>query len=266
MEETKKVTATSTAEVESKKPFKFQDFPYEFCLYINESLICRRNFAIPNFIEESMQTLEFKDCVDRVVELIQDDLKSKSRVYVWYHNVPEFPDWEPEVMTSPLVDEGTNVFKFVILYRGKEVISRAWDGRYYPKYVRKTVDLTNRQVKIFKKDETAYIYDKNVFFEENGDNLYGDLYMLKGMIMDKEDLVPKIQNLIIETCSSNGGYFDAIDNYQNVATYKGKDGKVRKYNLNIRKANSNYIKSWERAVAKKTQKYFSSFPYPLNSK
>jgi hypothetical protein len=202
-----------------RKPFKKDWGRFEFALFINDFLICKRSFPINGYVDGSMQTPEFKDEVDKITELIDEDLKSKSRVYTWYHNVPEYPEWEPEIMSDPLVDNGSFVFKFVVYDGGKEVVSKIWDGRYYPSYVRKGVDLTNRQVKIVK-DERTNIYDKDSFFASHGNQLSGDLYVLKAMISDKENLVPIIQKCIYEVCSSFDGYYEKSSDYHTVVEYK----------------------------------------------
>lgn len=214
----KEIDVTSQNDGE-KKPFKKDWGRFEFALFINESLICKRSFQINGYVDGSMQTQEFKNEVDKITDLINEDLKSKSRVYTWYHNTPETPEWEPEIMLDPLVDEGAFVFKFVVYDNGKEVISKIWDGRYYPSYVRKNVDLTNRQIKIVKDDHTK-IYDKEAFFASHGSQLSGDLYVLRAMISDKENLVPIIQKCIYEVCSSFDGFYEKSSDYHTVVEYK----------------------------------------------
>lgn len=224
LEELKNVdVSTETEETQvnegDKKTFKKDWNRFEFALFINDFLICKRSFPINGYVDKSMQTQEFKNEVDKIVELIDGDLKSKSRVYTWYHNVPETPEWEPEIMTDPLIKEGEFVLRFVIYDGGEEVISRQWDARYYPSYVRKNIDLTNRQVKI-TKDDKMNIYDKEKFFADHGAQLSGDLYVLKCMISDKENLVPMIQKCIYEVCSSFDGYYENVSDYHTVVDFK----------------------------------------------
>ena len=215
-----------------KKPFKREKGRFEFALFINDFLVCKRNFHINGYIDKSMQTSEFKNEVDKMVELIDNDLKSKSRVYMHYHlpvfdtvgGKVEYTEWEPEIMTEPLSEEGLSVLKFTIYDNGEEVLSKTWDARYYPMYVRKNIDLTNRQVKIIK-GENSTIYDKEKFFESHGNQLSGDLYILKQMIYDKEDLVPIIQKMVYEVCSSFDGYYEKISDYHTVEEYNNCDIK-----------------------------------------
>lgn len=219
----------NTSENGDKKSFKREKNRFEFALFANDSLICKRNFPINGYVDKALQSLEFKDELDRMIEIIKADLNSKARIYTWYH-IPEFkyahgtelyPEWEPEVMTEPLAEEWSTTFKFVILDNDKEVVSRIWDGRYLPLYVRKNVDLTNRQVKITKGEQT-YIYDKERFFSGNN-AVSGELYVLKHMISDKADLIPMIQKMIYEVCSSFDGYFEKKSDYNFVETYNNRD-------------------------------------------
>ena len=232
LKENAEVNTEGTFDGDEKKSQKREKGRFEFALFINDFLICKRNFPINGYVEKSMHTPEFKNEVDKIVELIDNDLKSKSRVYTHYHlpvfetvdGVLECPDWEPEIMTEPLAEEGTSVFKFVVYDNGIEVLSKIWDGRYYPMYVRKNVDLTNRQVKILK-GERVNIYDKDRFFDAYGAQLSGDLYILKQMIADKEDLIPMIQKMIYEVCSSFDGYYEKISDYHAIEEYNNCDIK-----------------------------------------
>jgi hypothetical protein len=70
----------------------YKEERFEFTLFVNDNIICKRNFRIFNFIEGSMNTLEFKEKVDEIVKLIDDDLKSKSRVFTWYYFNPNEPE------------------------------------------------------------------------------------------------------------------------------------------------------------------------------
>ena len=223
---------------------------YEFALFINDFVVCKRTFPINGYVDGSMQTENFKDEVDKIVEIINDDLTAKSRVYTWYHNWPEYPDWEPEMFTEPLVDEGQFVLTFGVYENGREVVAKQWDARFYPSYVRKNVDLTNRIVKI-TKDEQTRVYDKESFFENFGGQLHGDLYVLKCMIADKENLVPIIQKCIYEVCSSFDGYYEKSSDYKSVLEFKNnvvkrdEDGKPIYVQKTHKDANGNEYKVYD---------------------
>ena len=150
--------------MEVKEQKEYREERFEFALYVNENIICKRNFRINNFIEDSMNSLEFKHTVDEIINMIDDDLKSKSRVYTWYFFDEKNPD---EEFTSPLIEPWECTFKFVVLDNKREIISKIWDGRGYPKSVREKVDLTNKFVKFIGKDGKVYSYEKESYFEAN---------------------------------------------------------------------------------------------------
>jgi len=221
-------SSENTKQKVGDKKFTKQDWEgnrFEFALFINDFLICKRSFSINGYVDKSMQTQEFKNEVDKIVELIDEDLKSKSRIYTWYHATFENPEWEPEIFTEPLINEGEMVLTFVVYDDGKEVISKQWDARYYPSYVRKCIDLTNRQVKIMKDDRTT-IYDKEKFFADHGSQLSGDLYVLMHMLAGKENLVPLIQKCVCEVCSSYDGFYEKASDYHTVLDYKNTSIKL----------------------------------------
>lgn len=173
-----------------------------------------------------------------------------------------FPEWEPEVTSCQLQKENQVMLKFTVYDQGREVISRGWDATVYPSYVRKNIDLTNKLVRL-NKDKVTYTYDKDKFFAEN-ENVYGDLLMLKDMIMNREDLVPRILSLIRKACSTNSGYYDNINDYHTTDKYdscdgKGKPhyGKMYDYNFNILQQNRKYYSDWSKAVLEKTVAYVS---------
>ena len=72
--------------------------PYEFRLLIGDNIICQRYFRI-NFNPASLSSSELTDTVRRCAEMIDDDLKSKSRIYSWYmaplvfNNEEEMRSW-----------------------------------------------------------------------------------------------------------------------------------------------------------------------------
>ena len=76
------------------KEREYKEERFEFALYVNEFVICKRNFKIFNFIEGSMGSLDFKETLDDIVGIIDQDLKSKSNVYMWHYFNPNDPQAE----------------------------------------------------------------------------------------------------------------------------------------------------------------------------
>jgi len=55
----------------------------EFILYINKNIICQRYFNVKRFNKKSINSIEMCHCVTDVVDLINVDLKKKSKDYLW---------------------------------------------------------------------------------------------------------------------------------------------------------------------------------------
>lgn len=77
-----------------KKESKFVDnvaykSKFQFLIWVNDNVICQRYFKINGFNDESVYTEEFSNCMNGIVRSIQEDLESKSRVFMWYTNMSE---------------------------------------------------------------------------------------------------------------------------------------------------------------------------------
>ena len=166
----------------------YKEERFEFTLFVNDNIICKRNFRIFNFIEGSMNTLEFKEKVDEIIKLIDDDLKSKSRVFTWYYFNPNEPEMFDEFAGQPLAPWACT-FKLVISDNKRDVITRIWDGYAYPKAIREKVDLSNKSVKVTGKDGQTFVYDKESFFKVNEGRLSFEHEVLRSKITDKPDVL-----------------------------------------------------------------------------
>lgn len=265
-----------------KKDYKEERF--EFTIFVNDFIICSRNFRIFNYIENSMNTLEFKETVDNIVKMIDDDLKSKSRVYTWYNYDPNYQN-ENDEFNRPLIDPWKCTFKIVIYDNKKEVISRIWDGYAYPKQIRERVDLGNKYVKVYNESGEPFLYEKEAFFTANEGRLTFEQELLKAMIMDKQDVLLAITKAICKACSPSReelketGYFDIresskylskyttagvydttepiLDEDGDVISYK-KVGPSKRYEYNIKQSNKRLENSWAKALSAKTKKYFKN--------
>lgn len=270
-------------EVKDLKEVKeFKEERFEFALYVNNNVICKRNFKINNYIDESMQSLDFKQKVDEIVEMINDDLKSKSRVFTWYYG--DVADvWQeplPELL-EPLIEPWECTFKFVVSDNKKEVITKIWDGYGFPKSIREKVDIANKTVKITTKDGRIYSYDKDTYFEENKDRLTAEMYVLKAQILDKPDLLLAITKKICEVCSPREDSYKVTSDYILSDIYKDKEYEVieggvlkrdkngklvskkgqtngKKYFYSINMANRKLAADWGKLVAEKTKQYFAN--------
>jgi hypothetical protein len=249
MEEKEILTKEPTAiENNGSEQQSFKTERFFFTLYINDFIVCQRNFSINNFIENSMQTIEFKETVDKIVKMIDDDLKQKSRVYLWYNYNPDDPV-SVEEFNQPLIEPWSYTFRFEVSDRDKVMISKIWDGYGYPRAIRDRVDLSNKTVKITTKDGKTYSYDKESFFKQNEGRLSFDHQVLRSMIIDKADLIPQITRIIRDTCSSFEDENKTIASF--TTTYNVGDKKLP---LNIWKYNNKLENEWTRIVSKAAKK------------
>ena len=270
--------------MENKEFKDYREERFEFTIYVNDNIICKRNFKIFNFIEGSMNTLEFKETVDKIVNIIDNDLKSKSRVYTWYYFNPN-DIIEGDEFDSPLIDPWVCTFKIVISDNKKDVITKIWDGYAYPKAIREKVDLGNKNVKFLTKEGEVVTYDKETFFSMNKGRLSFENEVLRGMIMDKPDVLLQITKTICEACSvskdeiKENGFFDFKDNakylsqYTTIGEYRNTEavrdengdivsfkqvGKAKKYPYSLTLSNNRVESEWGKAVAEKTKKYLKT--------
>lgn len=245
----------------------YKEERFEFSLFVNDNLVCKRNFKINNYIEHSMETLNFKHAVDDIVAAIDNDLKSKSRVYTWLYGDVSGTMQEPlEEFVAPLIEPWECTFKFIVTDNKVPVIEKIWDGRYYPKAIRERVDIANKTVKITTRDGRVFTYDKNTFFEENKDRLSVEQYCLREMIIDKPDLLIYITKHICDVCSPREEGYKKLSDYTLTDTFgndditrkasKGEKLKNRKYNFTMNAINAKVNREWAKKTAAKTKQYF----------
>ena len=226
------------------KEQSYKEERFEFALYVNGNIICKRNFKINDFIEHSMESIEFKRKVDDIVKMIDDDLKSKSRVFTWFYFNPDEPEAFEEFAGKP-IEPWECTFTFEVTDNKKPVITKIWDGSVYPKPIRDKVDISNKTVKVASRDGKVYTYDKESFFKSNEGRLTFEQEVLKAMIMDKTDLLSQITKKICETCSVHNDAFSKIGDYT-LSEYYGKDanGNEVKYHFNIDAYNRKLERKW----------------------
>lgn len=242
----------SSNEENKRKEYEVERF--DFAVFVNDFIVCKRNFKINNFIEHSMDTLDFKEFIeDNIVRgIIDNDLKSKSRIYTWAYYDPLYDD--NGEFDEPLIEPWECTFKFVIYDGGREVFSTIWDGRYYPRYVRNMVDLSNKLVKFTnKRTGNTYVYDKEKYFTQNEGKLNFEMEVLKKMIWDKPNLLYNIAKCISDKCSTFDPNFRQYDKRQTVERYGDK-----KYNFNLQDLVKKEEYAWGKKYADKTKAYFKN--------
>lgn len=161
-----------------KKPIKVLDNTqykdrFQFVLSINEHIICQRYFKVNGFNPISLESEELKDALDDAVDMIKQDLVSKSRIYLWYtadrmikltgfknDGTPErwfnaIDDNEDPYLEKERPQDGEFVFRFTFLVDDKPLYIYEWDANVYPKYVRNSVDLTNSDAQYRDRDPST---------------------------------------------------------------------------------------------------------------
>ncbi len=111
--------------------------------------------------------------------------------------------------TNELTDDDRVTYKFAFYDNGREVCSTIWEG-VYPKYVRNSIDLSNKKGKLGENDDVS-----RLSFES---------YILYKMVEGKPDIVYKIIKEICFACSSQDSSW-----YTTHMTFSMPNGKVKKY-------------------------------------
>ena len=120
-----------------KKENKFVDnvaykSKFQFLIWINDNVICQRYFKINGFNEDSVYSAEFNDCMNGIVKSIQQDLESKSRIYMWYSDMSE-PMKSQGFMTEEELEKYGVDFLSILTNNDIKGIIEAPDGKKFKK-------------------------------------------------------------------------------------------------------------------------------------
>lgn len=253
---------------------------FEFKLTVNDNIICQRYFKINNFNENSLHSLELKDTIDLCVALIDNDLKSKSRVYTW-HTAPQIFNSEEEMNKWISNPSNANSIRF-----GESIFLRN-SSREYWWNGEKAIECSDtiNDGEFTSLDETPTMFKFS--FLDNGNEVYskvwsGEFYpkfvrngvdlsnkrgkfeddditklnfessLLNHMVNDKTDLVSVIIKEICDTCTVNTKKW-----YTTNETYgKGKDSVT--YDFSIENDWNKYVNNMAKFYKKKTDEYFKN--------
>lgn len=269
-----------------KKENKFIDnvaykSKFQFLIWINDNAICQRYFKINGFNDESIYTEEFIGCMNGIVESIQKDLESKSRVYMWYTNTEE-----PLKMTGFLSEEEIERYDedFIRIMLNSNIGGEitAPDGKVFNKtYVNVPQTIAEERpaedefifkfsfliddIPVFEKSWDGNVYPK---FVRNGvdlTNMYGNnsqrnetamnfaSMVIRYMQAGKNNLINEFIRRICDTLSNT-----FTEKYEYTKEFTIGDKKY-----DYLSAFESYKQSWKKAVSKKTREYFDSL-YPSN--
>jgi hypothetical protein len=121
---------------------KYENLPFEFYLRINgnERPIVGRNFGIRGYNSQALKSMDFKDCIDEIVGLIETQFKHKSEDYLYrYYNPYEIQNVDD--IDRRNVFENEDIFTFEIKVYGRTVGEKMFSGNWYPPKVRYDVDI-----------------------------------------------------------------------------------------------------------------------------
>lgn len=242
---------------ERKAPADYKE-PYEFRLLIGDSIICQRYFRINNFNQLSLNSVELTDTIRACAQMINEDLKSKSRIYTW-HIAPLVFNTEEEMRTwfSNPKNASTVRFYETIVIRDENSTEFAWDGEKIVECEKKVTDgtfsnaLTDKDVLSY--EFAFYVNDKKIastifdgvypyFIRRNIDlsNTRGkfegedisrlgfESYILNRLVYDRQDLIKKIVKELCYVCSVTDDSY-----YTQVETFVKPNGEKITYQLNI---------------------------------
>lgn len=119
---------------------KIEKTPYEFYLYINNNIVCQRYFQLKGYNEKVLRSIEIKELIDEVAEIVQKDLESKTRDYLYSHYNP-FEPQDPETIQRINIYENEDVFDVEVRIHDKIAAKKRFTGNVYPPKVRYSVNI-----------------------------------------------------------------------------------------------------------------------------
>lgn len=265
------MTETVQKESTSYAPKKEQ---FEFILTINGNIICQRYFRINGFKRQAYGSLDLLETIDNCVDMIHDDLKTKTDIYLFYTTPQVFND-KVEMYEWAERHKGEEFVRpiYVTLRDSEDVY--VWDGEeitYYEKnfnradyvadpekdqsYTLKFAFCDNGR-EVISKSWSADVYPRFIRANidiSNSKNKYKadgvfmpvERFVVDEFIESQTDLIPALVKELCSVCS-----YDDVTNYDTTVTYGDKT-----YDLNLHRANNRYFKSWENKCKKKTAEYF----------
>ena len=110
----------------------------EFLVKLNENIVVQRFFNVRNFNEEVRYSLEIKEGLDWVCEILQDQLWEKTHDYM--NENKELIINDPSVMNTSKTD-GPEWFNVSIKLGEQTICQKGFDAKPYPPKARYTVDI-----------------------------------------------------------------------------------------------------------------------------
>lgn len=105
---------------------KYEEKDFEFALMMNDRIIVKRNFDINGYNPKAINSMNYKEGIDHVINVIQEDLRHKSIMYM-LQNTDEFYN-NPKMESSDAKD----VIVFQLRHLGVLIGERIIDATIYP--------------------------------------------------------------------------------------------------------------------------------------
>lgn len=248
---------------------------FQFILWANDNIVCQRYFKVNGYNNESLKSLEFKETMDRIVGLIQKDLVSKSRVFMWYtreepikltgfaNNLDNVEDTDVVLLTHPQYEGSVQLSNGEIVNKThftypEELEDTYTDNEKLPEY-----EVTFKfQMLVDEKPVYESIWDGTVYPKyvrngvdlSNSDSSYRDrepsslhfsFAIIRHMTYGKIDL---IYHIIRQICDVMSYRFEESDRYTKRVTYGDKRYLLSTYN-------KDYVDVARKATMDKTRMY-----------
>lgn len=129
---------------------KIEKQRFEFLLLINGNIICQRYFDIRNYNEDSKNSMELKELIDKIagtnntdfgmLGIIPKYLQDKSREYLWGYYKPYSPQTLDDINRKDIYDKKDD-FGFQIRVDGVVIGETLFSGNVFPPKVRYQVNI-----------------------------------------------------------------------------------------------------------------------------
>ena len=232
---------------------------FAFVFSVNGYIICRRDFWINGFKERSLGSVQLIEAMDKCVEMINDDLKEKTNIYLHYTAPQVFKDKEE---LDRWVESGSNnlpVPSFILVSNTDDTYVWGNNGlQPYNKPFNRNeycLPLNTEDECLFKlsfldreKEIRSVSWDGSAYRKfvrsnidlSNSKNKYEaegvyapiEAFVVNAFISSRKNLIPEIMKTISAACSLN-----SVSEYDYVLDY----GK-RKYAVNIDEYNERLFK------------------------
>ncbi len=133
----------------------------EFLMTLNDNIIVQRFYNVKGYNPKARRSLEVSYILKEVAELVENNLKIKSLIYM--------VDNQDQIMTDPEIletsnTEGAEYFNLYIKIGDETICHRIVDAKLYPPKVRYTVDI-RPELKTILRGLTDIFSTENLCFK-----------------------------------------------------------------------------------------------------